>query len=340
MSFDEKFALCISNIANVSKPDYPRLDVNYYADFIELLVLISGGEGVSYGDIQDRFYGETGGECVDEYGENPESETAEEKIVSQTNDSQEAFIDCIFNVIKERVHMYGDLYPFELLLSDEFGLKSDLSVDHKKYIFLLLSSALDIFKPFNHELTTDFEKLCYDVLKEFLPTGEIKAFGKNSDYTGTAKEKIRKLAEDIGLAINEKEWQEIDNGNVQERGLDVAGWLPFEDKCPNLMLFLGQCACGKNYEYKQHELKRFKRYIDFPQTKPQCTLFVPYSLVNPQTKDFYRCDLIEEEILVFERKRILDRLKGKDEAYANLEMRSLIDRLLLYSPYGEVEEVQ
>ena len=332
-SFDEKFALCISNIANVSKPDYPLLDVNYYADFIELLVLISGGDGVSYGDIQDRFYGEAGGESVDEFVENSESESADEKTVSQMNDSREAFMDGIFNVIIERVHLYGELYPFELLSSDEIVLKSELSIEHKKYIFLLLSSALDIFNPFNHELTSDFEKLCYEVLKEFLPTGEIKAFGKNSDYSGTAKEKIQKLAEDIGLAINEDAWQEIDNGNVQERGLDVVGWLPFADECPNLMLFLGQCACGKKYEYKPHDLRRFENYLKFPQTQPQFTLFLPYSLVNPQTKNFYRFDLIEKNVLIFERKRMLDRLKGKDESYTNLEIGLLIDRLLSYSPY-------
>ena len=101
------------------------------------------------------------------------------------------------------------------------------------------------------------------------------------------------------------------------------------------MLFLGQCACGKNYEYKQHELRRFEKYIYFPQTQPQLTLFVPYSLVNQQENDFYHSDLIEKGILIFERKRILDSVKGKDEAYNNLEMKSLVERLLVYSPYGE-----
>lgn len=334
MSFDERFALCISNIADVSKPDYAQYEVSYYADFIELLALVSGGDGVSYGDVQDRFYGEEGEENDPEFVEN-EDTNPEETTVSRTNDLREALIDSIFNAIKERVQLYENLYPFELSSSNVITVKSDISVDHKKYIFLLLSSTLNLFQPFNTGLTTDFEKLSYNVLKEFLPSAEVKAFGKNSDYTGTAKEKIRKLAEDIGLAINEDSFKQIDNGNVQERGLDVAGWLPFGDKCPNLMLFLGQCACGKNYEYKQHELRRFEKYIYFPQTQPQLTLFVPYSLVNQQENDFYHSDLIENGILIFERKRILDSVKGKDEAYNNLEMKSLVERLLVYSPYGE-----
>ena len=172
-------------------------------------------------------------------------------------------------------------------------------------------------------------------MKEFLPTAEVKAFGKDSDYTGTVQEKIRKLAEDIGLEINETLVNKIDERNVQDRGLDVIGWLPFKDKCPNLMIFLGQCACGKEYERKPHDVRVFKRYLQFPQTKPQLTIFLPYSLVSIQMNDFYHCDLIEEEVLVFERKRILDCLVGKDEPYNNLEMKLLVERLLAYSPYDE-----
>ena len=113
MSFDERFALCISNIADVSKPDYAQYEVSYYADFIELLALISGGDGVSYGDVQDRFYGEEGEENDPEFVEN-EDTNPEETTVSRTNDLREALIDSIFNAIKERVQLYEDLYPFEL----------------------------------------------------------------------------------------------------------------------------------------------------------------------------------------------------------------------------------
>lgn len=179
MSFDERFALCISNIADVSKPDYAQYEVSYYADFIELLALISGGDGVSYGDVQDRFYGEEGEENDPEFVEN-EDTNPEETTVSRTNDLREALIDSIFNAIKERVQLYEDLYPFELSSSNVITVKSDISVDHKKYIFLLLSSTLNLFQPFNTGLTTDFEKLSYNVLKEFLPSAEVKAFGKNS----------------------------------------------------------------------------------------------------------------------------------------------------------------
>lgn len=334
MSFDERFTLCMSNIENESKPDYRRYEVSYYADFIELLVLTSGGDGVSYGDVQDRFYGEEGEENDPEIIEN-EDTNPEEMTVSRTNDLREAFIDSIFNVIRERVQLFGDLYPFELSSSNVITVKGDISVDHKKYVFLLLSSTLNLFLPFNAGLTTDFEKLSYDVLKEFLPSAEVKAFGKNSEYTGTAKEKIRKLAEDIGIEVNEKNLEEVDDRNVQDRGLDVAGWIPFKDQCPNFMLFLGQCACGKKYAGKQIEIMRFANYLYFPQTKPQLTLFVPYALINLQKDNFYHSADISD-CLLFERKRMLDCVKGKDEAYNNLEMKPLVERLLAYSPYGEV----
>jgi len=147
---------------------------------------------------------------------------------------------------------------------------------------LLISSKLDIFNPFKLDLTADFEKVSYVVLKEFLLIKAIvKAFGKNTQYQGNAISKIKQLDNDLDLQVDDYELNQVSERNTQEWGLDIIGWLPFADKCGNKVIFLCQCACGKKeYESKQHDTRRFEIYLRFYKTKPQHTLFIPYSLIN------------------------------------------------------------
>ena len=234
-------------------------------------------------------------------------------------------IDKLFLLIGERITQYGEMYPFMMRENHSFVLKDNPSDCQKLYLFLLLSSSLDIFHPLNSELTTDFESIAYETMRMFLPNAKVKSFGKNSEYRGTAKEKIKQLAKDIGLPINEYEINQIGEHNNQERGLDVVGWLPFADNCQNLIVFLCQCACGKNYEYKQHDVCRFKNYYVFYKTKPQQTLFIPYSLINPKEGKFYYSDLIEDDYLIFERLRILNLIKDNAEVFENLKTKELVE---------------
>lgn len=215
MTFNEKLTCCISKLMDIDKPDYPMNEANYYVDFIELLALFSGKDGIAYGDINDRFFGEP-----------------DENNSSEQNDINESFIDGLFLLIEERIVQYGDLYPFMIVNEYTFVLKDEISYNQKIYLFLLLSSSLDIFKSFISELTSDFESLSHNAIQHFLPKAIIKSFGKNSEYTGTAIEKIKKLAEDIGLPIKDSNFNCIGSRNVQERGLDVVGWLPFTDNLP------------------------------------------------------------------------------------------------------------
>lgn len=311
MSFEEKLALSIQKLKNADRPDCPMDCLNNYADFIELLVLFSGSDGVSYGDIQDRFFGEL-----------------DENNTSETNDQNESFIDSIYKIIEERIALYKDTYPFDK--KDEvILLKKQLLIKQKIYLFLLLSSSLDIFRSFNAELTTDFETLCYKVMQLYLPNAIVKAFGKNSEYTGSAKVKIKKLAEDLGLQLDDYDFEQIGDRNSQERGLDIVGWLPFDDHCSNMIIFLGQCACGKQYESKQHDVRRFENYYRYYKTKPQRTLFIPYSLINPGKRKFYHSDYIEQGYLLFERKRILGLLEDADDAiFNNLKTKPLVEKCI------------
>jgi hypothetical protein len=309
MSFDDKFLVCLQNIDNINKPDYTSSELNYYADFVELLTLFSGEDGITQGDIQDRFFGE------------------KDYKNAQERDTDETFIRTIFLLIVERISLYADTYPYQYNDSQVLSLKENLSNKNKLYISLLLSSKLNIFRSFQTELTTEFENIAFYTLRGYLPSHSvIREFGKNSHYTGNAKAKITQLAKDLNIEIKHYELSQINERNQQERGLDIVGWIPFSDQCANNLLFLVQCACGKEYESKQHDTRRFKNYLSFYKTNPQQTLFIPYSLINVRDKKFYHSDYIEDDFLIFERKRILEFYN--DEAFNTSESIKIVEQCI------------
>lgn len=311
LSFEEKFRVSIEYFKNISKPDYTKSELNYYADFIELTALFSNSDGITLGDIQDKFFGEK------------DYESAEKR------DDDESFLREIFQIISERHLLYNDVYPFSFYEDEILKLKSDLTLKNKLYISLLLSSKLNIFNEFRSTLTTDFETISYIAFKNFLPANSIvKEFGKNSEYEGNAIEKIRNLANDLNIAIDDYELDQIEERNNQERGLDIIGWLPFSDRCGNKIVFLCQCACGKQYESKQHDTRRFENYLKFYKASPQHTLFIPYSLINVRAKKFYHSDYIEKDYLIFERKRILEYYNAS--VFENSESFRIVNKCVEY----------
>lgn len=326
MTFDQKFAECKDALRSIAYNSYGRSEFNQFADVVELLALFNKESGVSKGDVADILYGENDNLIEKEGNEDDVVEEDEKDEINDNKDRKETFVDCIFNILNDRVVLFADLYPFEIN-HNIINLKKSININEKNYIFLLISSSLDIFKRFQPVLTTDFETLSYEAFKKYLPTATVKQFGKNSEYRGNAKNKIKKLAVDLGLPINEYEISQINERNNQERGLDIVGWIPFEDNCQNKIVFLCQCACGKKFESKQHDTRRFENYYIFYKTKPQHTLFIPSSLINIDSQKFYHSDFIEDNFLVFERKRIVSLLKDNN-VINSLSSKDLVEKCL------------
>ena len=142
MTFDEKFAKCIQNLENTDKPDYPESELNYYADFIELIALFSKNNGVTASDVQDRFFGKK------EYGNitfnNEDSIFIYEKDdylssysenVAKSKDKDESLIKSIFEIIQERITLYENDYPFEYKNREIVLLKQNLTFNNKLDLF-------------------------------------------------------------------------------------------------------------------------------------------------------------------------------------------------------------
>lgn len=308
----------------VSAPNFPLNNKYLFADYIELISLFSGPNYVSLADIQDRLTDEG----ILKLEEEDSSDTDEiGSDASAKNDEAENKVRDIFIELEQRSYLFDDLYPFEYT-DYKIRIKDELLFKHELYLMLLVSSNLNQFDSFQGELTTEFEKISFFALKKFLPTNaSIKSFGRNSEYTGNAITKIKALADDMNIEVNDYEMSHIAKGNTQERGLDLIGWLPFKDEVPNMVVILGQCACGKNWSKKNHDTSRFKNYFRFYKSKPIQSLFIPYSLIDYKESKYYSSDDIEEGCLMFERKRLIDYFEEED-FFNDLKSKKLVDECI------------
>lgn len=313
MSFSTKFKKSFSNFSNISFPDFALHELSNFSDFLELILIFSKDGTISKGDVQDRFFG------------------TKSYTDSQERDDDEAFINSLFDVIYERSVLYRDDYPFEFDSSSVLlKRKSVFSIKQRAYIYLLIASNLNIFRPFQSVLTNDFESVSKLALCSYLtPKAIVKEFGSNSAYSGTAQNKIMNLAIDLGLEIDSYEVSQINERNTKERGLDIVAWIPFEDSCVNKEIYLCQCACGKGFEMKQHDTRRFKNYIKFYKKGPTHIMFIPYSLINYQKGKFYHSDLIEDDFIFFERKRILSLCSFR--GFTKFQSYKLVNKVIKYS---------
>ncbi len=317
MSLLEKINASFEDIKIKFDSPQATRNVHIYADYIELVSLFSNNNLVTTTDILDRFKDE---------GLIKQKKSDEDQ--AEANDGNEVFVNTIFQLLTFRGNIYNADYPF-LINSKTIILKSKtLNNKQKLYIYLLLSSNLNIFLKFHTELTTEFEKLCYYTLKDFLPKHSVvKQMGKNSDYSGTALDKIQQLANDIKISTNEKHFNNTNIAGNQERGLDIIGWIPFKDNVPNKLIIMGQCACGKEWYNKLSETKRYEKYWHLD-CRPIHTIFIPYSLIQESNSNFFQSDEINN-ILVFERGRILEIINDFD-FIDNFECMQLVDKCLEY----------
>ena len=319
-NFSDRFIEQFKDL-KVDLPDVAKNMEHLYADYVELVALFSNHSFVTASDILDR---------IKDSGGLRKKENQDEVTVGEENDKNEGWITYIFQIIEERSNLFSLEYPFAFS-TNKIILKDELTHKQELYLFLLISSNLDLFNKVRSELTSDFETISYYALKNYLPSHAIlKQFGKKTDYLGNAIKKIKDLAVDLKVEVREHEIANISERNNQERGLDIIGWIPFRDNCPNLITILGQCACGKEWASKHHDTKRFKHYLKFYRLNPFHAIFIPFALISKGGSKFLRSDDIEENTLVFERKRIVDLFNNKSEFDA-LDSKQIVDKCFIYT---------
>ncbi|MDR1974224.1 MAG: hypothetical protein LBQ31_06070 [Bacteroidales bacterium] len=304
---------------------YPRKTKLYlYADYFELVALFNGGNPIGVDDMLDRLYDEDIIRLI------IEDEDIDFDNKSLVNDTEEAFVKEVFDLISQRNSSFGCDYPFGYSNISIF-LKTALNNRQKLYIFLLLASNLNLFKEFQPELTAEFELLSKEALKNYLPDFAIvKSFGSNNELGGYTSDKIKKLAELMNVNVDEGFLDTISKQGTQDLGLDVVGWLPLKDKIGNFISVFVQCACGKEWNKKLCETRRYNRFLKIYLSGISHSLFTPYSLINYNGSTFYEHHEFGDAILIFERHRILSLIKD-DEVLNALNSNELIEKCIDYS---------
>lgn len=288
---------------------------HYYCDYIELIALCSGSDGISNSDIYDRFLED---ERIQDIGSEDGAES---------NETWVGNINSWFEELKVREHTYGARYPFKFD-ENRFELKQDIDDHQLIYIGLLLCSSLKYIERSN-KLSSAFEYASYCAMKRYLPDiAEVHIFGvssiNSSRYTGSLEEKIKKLAVDLNFPTSSRPnvFRNIDNG---DGGIDIVAWLPFysDVNLDKKLLFVGQSASGMEWCQKQGSVDRLKNYMDI-ETKPLNVLFVPFDMRDTD-RNIKEWTSVTSDIL-FDRYRMLELLRPEELFFGELgvEFKELI----------------
>lgn len=250
-------------------PSCARDKTHHYCDYIELITLCDGADGLSNSDIYDRFLED---EKIKEIGTEDGAES---------NEAWVAEINTWFSELAVRTSAYGEDYPFEFR-RNRFLLKDNLNDYHYIYLGLLLCSSLRYIEN-SSVFSSAFEYASLCAMKEYLPElAEVHIFGVSSrnegQYTGSLENKIRKLAEDTNHPVSSRPntFRSGDNG---DGGVDIIAWLPFDEdiNLDKKLLFIGQSASTMEWANKQHSGERLHTYLDIETTSLN-TLYVPYDM--------------------------------------------------------------
>ena len=140
-------------------------------------------------------------------------------------------------------------YPFE---HDRQGnvLRRSMTRSGKSavYIYLLLGTRLNMKTDRVHagiDGTALLEEMSAFALRAYLGSGNARSdvFGTSNRgvvNTGIFERKVNLLCKEIGEGAR---FRNLNGGPVQARdaGLDIVGWIPFEDRTPGQLIVFGQC---------------------------------------------------------------------------------------------------
>jgi len=322
----------IALITNINQtPELSYYKAHYFCDYIELVALVNNDDFFTKSDIYDIF--------------DDDDRIKIEKNLNDTElgnkDSQiiEGWKDIIsnwFEILNIRESLFKEFYPFCIGNKNSITLKSNLTDNHKLYIFLLLNSTQKYLSKNKNLLTSDFEEFSLIALKNYLPiNANSYRFGKSmldyDRYKGKLVHKIDLLANDLKYKTqyDKEDFDDKDNG---DGGLDLVSWFPFhnDENQNNMQVILSQCATGKEWYKKQYETDKVtSNFINF-KTKVNSAIFIPYD-GRRENRTFTEQKEILNDIWVFDRIRILNLLeKSKEEALALKSFKDIVDKIIEY----------
>jgi len=300
------------------------------ADYIEWLCLCSRDGAISMAEAIARVYRpqtdeaedwdeeEGYSEDVEEQGDIADEDIAEEEIPSgsEINDKQRVAGADWFGLLKYRQAAFHDFYPFRVE-GQSLSRMSTLTNKHLLYLYLLLCSNLRFVTNGTNAITSDFERLCEEALKAYLPQFVVHHFGKSGvsrgDYPGDLCAAIRKLADNLREKAIVCE-EDFGGKSTGDGGVDLVAWrCPIEgERLSGRLICFAQCACSRHeWRHKQAESHpiNWKNRIQFDHD-PANLMFIPFCFRRNDGSWFAR-DYIQDSILM-DRLRICHLLEEAD----------------------------
>lgn len=243
---------------------FPQFDVHHWADWVELCCVENLDGSVTRKDAERRVQLarslqadklEDARSSEEMVGDALEPDPEGGDILERDAISEKVAV--WFEHLAARAEFFGNAYPFTVSEERErLDMSAHLSDPQRLYICLLMMANLHYFSEIEAVLTSDFEQVCREALRHFLPAAaEVHVFGKGKAaslrYSGKVWERLRTLAEDLrGEFVARPE--DFPSTSTGDGGLDLVAWVPLADPAPGRFAMFGQCACTTDWRNKQY----------------------------------------------------------------------------------------
>jgi hypothetical protein len=255
----------------------PGTDPLALADWLELKVLLAADKNASAGDLERVLH------RAGHY---------------ESREDNEAKVNEVFEEIEDRSVAGGAGYPFSVK-EGLLQLRSKWET-HPAYAFCLgLSRLAESGAPMTAARRL-FEKLATRALASYLGGHAVRFGAPRDDLPKSFGRAIEQLCNRLG----EGRWSRhpASTGKPQDGGLDVVAWKGFPDGRVGQVIVFAQCASGKDWKSKVHDLQPesfSKTWMPQLYSSPLRAFFVPHRLErqewNKNTADggilFDRCRL-------------------------------------------------
>jgi len=167
------------------------------------------------------------------------------------SDSWDEFYDSILQEIDRRIFLYGAGSPIKIAGNVVEPVKN--WQDCPEYILCLHFSYWGAENA--HQGTKLFERVSNEALKSYLSG---KAITLGFPNANSLSDQLDALAEELYEQRGNRNPEPAD----KDRGVDVIGWIPFDDERNSQIIILMQCAAGRRWDKKKNiPLSTWAQYI-------------------------------------------------------------------------------
>lgn len=271
------------------------------ADEAEWAALLSGSAHVSQGTRDEMM--------VDVLTEDGAHDVHGDRYMTREV-ADEGLQAAVLEIVEERIKLLGQSgYPFRLL-NNSLVFNGD---DEHPYSALLALCRLPSVSSTDYkQAPVDFEYLSLIAARAHLGSRALGwRFGWPRDNRAHYKvaDATNELKRRAGNEPDAWHWdplptypQNPNSRDLKDAGMDFVAWLPWHDRGPGQLHLVGQCACGADWVWKQHDLSlmRLGEWMRLPKPEPVRSLFTPRHLALPTLRV-----AAGEAGLVFDRIRIV-----------------------------------